>query len=570
MLTTLLVSVLSAGGRAQPVAPANGSTNTPAEEELCRIAQQMQAGIYERIINFGYIPSPERYEPTQRLTAHNEFTLLFLRFDGFEPVLDGTAYVGRVFMSERYLERDYNRKYTSRASYQTDNDGFFMACKLYFDERTLEHRLNIYPDYLLNICRSSKRPFKGMHFNQKDCRNAAQHWASLKYVVALNDKHYDKFSDENDLADVWAFLKNVPETANICTTHLESVSRVATDAGVDTDESDTPAITKLQENMIREINLRKQIKYFRVDLDRDAANIAASLTLRFTKYALSEDLLDNTTYTYTFVPDDSLIDAQLAERGRKGVFISRNPLYQSLLSSSEPDDNFIPGVALSAGITLEFGINDNLNSSVPDNKAQPQTTAVLKGNLVATNRIQQQQDSTQFNQLASKQQQRQRQLDDLQKKPQPANNDRQQTTDNVRQQVEQQKQQQQLQRIQQQQIMPNDLPNRIRISSVSTSDTSWVYAGRWRYNEMKVRRTVDTLKQKDTYRLPANQFLRDTIPILADANLWKKGNIKFGVANGVARKGDSFIVIDTRWRDLEPRGVYQYLWLKVTPKPKKD
>ena len=336
-----------------------GAENTKAEDELCRIAHQMEAGVYERIINFGYIPS-KTYQRDERLTAHNEFTLLFLRFAGFEPDSGGTAYIGRVFMSERYLEKDYNRKYTSRAAYQTDKDGFFVACKLYFDERTLEYRLNIYPDHLLNICRKSANPFKGMHFNQKACTGAAQHWASLKCVLSIDDRHYDQFSDENDSLAVHSFLGAIPARANICKTYLASVAASIADS------LPIVKITQLQKNMLREINLRKQIKCFRVEIDKSAApHIAPSLTLRFTKYALSDDLLDNTTYSYTFIPYEKLSNTQLAERGQPGVFMSRNPVYRSLILSAMPDDNFIPGISIPLNSTLVFGRDYKLDSSAP-------------------------------------------------------------------------------------------------------------------------------------------------------------------------------------------------------------
>jgi hypothetical protein len=547
-LTALIVTMLMTSGIAQtdnPIVAAN----------LNRIAQRMSTGIYERIINLGYIPSPERYKRSDQLIAHTEFTMLFLRFYDFEPVLDGTAYVGKVFMSERYLEKDYNRKYTSRAYYETDQDGFFMACKLYFDERTLEYSINIYPDYLLNICRKSGNPFKGMHFNKIECKTAAQHWESLRYVASLGDKHYDQFSDENDAADIHRFLDSAPSPCNVYRSYLTPPQPLTATLAEEESELPVSKITKMQKNMLREINLRKQIKCFRIAFNDDPAQpveMASALTLRFTKYALSEDLLDNATYTYTFIPGDKLIDEQLAKRGRNGVFESRNPLYQSLISSSVPDDNFIPGIAISKGISLEFGPDDNLDTSSPD-KSQS-ATSVLKNNVEATSKVQQKQDSTRLDQLQSKGEQYRQQLERLEQASQGDGKNK--AIEQVQQQ--QQQQQQEVQKLQQQQPASNQPYNQIRISSASTSDTSWVYAGR----QPVVGKGVEIPKKGAVYRMPANQHLRDTIPVRATTTLWKKGNVKFWVRKGVAEKG-SVWQIDTVAPILQGR--YQYLWLRVAP-----
>jgi hypothetical protein len=550
---------------AAPVSGIAQSDNPKIAADLALISRQMEAGIYERIINLGYIPSPKQYKQSEPLIAHNEFTLLFLRFSGFESVLSGTAYVGRVFMSERYVEKDYNRKYRNRAAYETDKDGFFMACKLYFDERTLEYRLNIYPDHLLNICRGSgnSSPFKGMHFNKAECTGTTQHWASLKYVVALTDKHYDNFSDENDIADIRRFLNSVPSSANLYHNYLHS----ARPALAETDDEDelspsTADLTQRQKNMLREINLRKQIKYFRVDPDPDkgAAQLAASLTLRFTKYALSEDLLDNTTYTYTFIPRDSLIDSQLAHRGRERVFVSRNPLYRSIMSSPVPDDKYIPGIELPKSIALDFEANSILNSSTPD-KTQPAPPAQNQY-IEAINKVQQRQDSAQLSQLERKQEQSVKQIQVLKEQPNTARLQELERQQQRQQQEVQQRQQQQ----QQQQMVSGSTVAPIRVSSPGTSDTSWVYGGRIL---LTGKRSTLPLIGKP-YQMPANQFLRDTIPELARPNLYKKGKVKFGVDKGVARKGSSWLVAKDTLLNAEPTDNYQYRWLQIRPAPKRD
>ena len=315
---------------------------------LAQIVARMEKGVYERVLNLGYIPSPANYNRTDTVDAHVEFTLLFFRFYGFERVDNEEAYIGKVFMSERYLEKHYNRVYTSRAAYETDKDGKFMACKIYFDERSLEYRVNIYPDHLLNICQHNCAPVKGMHFNRDACTTTEQHWQSLRYVLSMADKHFDDFSKPDHSGAINLFLNPANQLVNIDRNYL-------TDSECSADVDLFKPKGKAKRNTLLRINLHKQIKLFRLgSIDDSLQNVGKTLTLKFTKYALSEDLIEGPEYTCAFINLDSLHDDRLAARGQYGEFVSRNPLYRSLIVSNEPNDLFISGLDLTPRLQFSY------------------------------------------------------------------------------------------------------------------------------------------------------------------------------------------------------------------------
>jgi hypothetical protein len=184
-------------------------------DKLEKLANQMmEGGVYERIVNFGYVPSPNKFI-RKSISAHNEFTMWIMRFDQMKLDTSSNTYIGRVFMGERYLEMYYNKKYRGIEEYKNDKDGFFMTCKLFYEPRTGEIRVNIYPDYVTNICTTATDPLKGMHYNTEKCKSTAQHWASLRYLAAIEDEHYDDFSKTNDSVNVFHFLKYAGPAVNL-------------------------------------------------------------------------------------------------------------------------------------------------------------------------------------------------------------------------------------------------------------------------------------------------------------------------------------------------------------------
>ncbi|TAE31838.1 MAG: hypothetical protein EAZ91_06920 [Cytophagales bacterium] len=488
---------------------------TQIDLDLDSIARQMQEGVYERLITLGYMPSPDRYRGPEDFKTHLEYTFLFLRFYGFEKVFDrrstSGAYVGKVFMSERYLERDYNKKYTSRETYRTDIDGFFYACKLYYDERVAEYRLSIYPDHLLNICRAKADPFKASHFNKRECKSMDEHWHSLKHVIALPDRHYDHFIDDNDTLEIQTFLRPADTTVNI---HREYLTQIKQALPPDDPENALPPPTKLSvkaENMLREINLKKQIKNFRID--KNPTHLANQLTAKFTKYPLSEDMIEGNEYQLSFIPYTALIDTYLKDRGAPYVFMTRNPAYRVLTSSNAPDDSYSPGLYVPSTFTIVYAVD----SLLP--KQSPQLAYSEKMII---------EENSQLNKVHQKQQQ--------QKQPQQQQQQQQQTNDKIR----------------------------VNEPTDPATSTYWIYAGR---SDDQPDRKYASLIGKQ-YVVPTDTYLRDAVPVLADAakNLWGKGNINFTIDKGRALRDEKFTVLDTA---VILNNGYRYVWLQIQkPQPK--
>jgi hypothetical protein len=468
-----------------------------AEANLDTIARQMQQRIYERVINLGYIPSPKNYNKTE-IIAHNELTMVVLRFSNFEPTADRSAYIGRVFMSERYLERDYNHKYSNRRVYKEDNDGFFYACKLYFDERSLEYRLNIYPDHLLQICRGSAKPFKGMHFNKKPCTSSEQHWESLKHVLALPDKHYDAYTASDDTLSIRNFLTPDNPIVNIETEYLSKPAQ--------TSESDTINFTPTlsQRYPLREINFRKHIKCFRVGfVDDPLLKIGETLCLKFTKYPLSEDMLEGNEYVYQQIPETQLDDTTLKLRSQPGQFVSRNPLYRSLIMSPVPDDNVVPGFEFTPTLALFYWDNTPVKKPA---LAPGKTTYAAK-----------EQDSK---------------LAELQQKQQPA--------------------------------LANQASAKglLAISSVKKDSIHWLYAGRFT-GTIPPQLAPDNDFVVPTIQYLRDTFpVRDP-----DTRLWLKGAIKFQAENGGYTQQNERWTIRERYLIADDNYNFVYVWVKATKNP---
>ncbi|RRB04437.1 hypothetical protein [Larkinella rosea] len=462
---------------------------------LGQITQQMQRGIYERIINLGYLPSPPKFTRGFTPQAHNEFTFVYLRFSDFEPTSDQRAYIGKLFMSERYLESHYNKRYTHHKVYENDKDGFFMMCKLYFDERTLEYRLNVYPDYVLNICRGD------MHANKQRCTSTEQHWKSLKYVAQLPDRYFDDFSQRDNTDSTKAFLTTTDSQLNI--RHME-VSGAASIHPDSVRYKPSPTAR----NLLRTINLSKQIKAFKVGfLEDEMTSIGKTLTLKWTKYPLSEDLIEGAEYSYNFIATDSMNDTELAQRGQHGFFVSRNPLYRSLITSNEPNDQFVHGIDLSKDLILAYRKGNTYQ----------RTQKLLKPTDPSPNTIAQQDSNLKYVQ---------------------------QKTDSAKAAV-----------------VPLNIDDRILISSNTSRSSFWIYGGR----DVATERIPG---EGSKLKLQEPQYLRDTLPILADSikRIWLKGKISFRKNDCLIEPGDE----KTGWRVdaihfvKDPFSTSRYLWIRVS------
>jgi hypothetical protein len=411
-------------------------------------------------------------------------------------------------MSERYLEQQYNRSYRSVEAYKSDSDGFFMVCKLYFDERSLEYRLNVYPDYVLNICRSKGNPFNGMHFNRVPCTTMPQHWASLKYLASLPDKHYEMFSNEDDTVSIRNFLNPTDHAVNIARDYLTLLaSRNHTDSIPILDYK--PTIR--QRNLRRELNILKQIKFFSLgSADDTLPKLASSITLKSTKYPLSEDLLEGTEYSYKFISYDQLSRTPLAKRATRELFISRNPLYRSIIISDMPDDVYSPIMSIDSLLELSY---QDIHKASTINKNHA---------LELTHR----EDS-----IVSK---RQRDIDEELSKNRP------------------QQQNQELKN----RFDPGTDESEIIISSKDVSDTSWVYAGRFKSLKVPVKFAKDSI-----YQPQGKQFIRESLPERqASTGNYIRGRVKFKVNKGITDAEEHWTI-----KDVAPigHGNYQYVWLKV-------
>ena len=300
---------------------------------LDSIVKRLQSGIYERTLNLGYISSTTKFSQKNVPVPHNEFTMMIFRFYDFSYDNALNSYIGKVFMGERYLESQYNKKYNSVAEYTNDKDGFFMACKLFYHEHSMEYRLHVYPDYVLNICDKFHNPFMGTHFNTHICTNTETHWQSIRYLAALDDQSYNAISEENDSTQVSQFFK------------LAIRQKINIDTGFVNQKTHFSHLNHKQKNVLREINLHKHIKCFMVGGFFDVpANLAKSLKLRYTKYSLSDDILENAEYDFHFLELTPSLDASLKLRGTNKIFVTRNPLYRSLAVSFEPDETYIPTI----------------------------------------------------------------------------------------------------------------------------------------------------------------------------------------------------------------------------------
>lgn len=484
---------------------------------LDSIVKRLQSGIYERTLNLGYIASTPKLSRKNVPVPHNEFTMMIFRFYDFSYDTTSNSYIGKVFMGERYLESQYNKKYNSVAAYTNDKDGFFMACKLFYHEHSMEYRLHVYPDYILNICNTSHDPFMGTHFNTHICKNTETHWQSIRYLAALNDQSYNAISEENDSTQVSRFFKQaIRQKINIDTTFIDPKTYFS-------------GLSKKQKNILREINLHKHIKCFMVGGFFDlAANLAKSLKLRSTKYSLSDDILENAEYDFHFLELTPGLNAFLKLRGTNKIFITRNPLYRSLVVSFEPDETYIPEIPkLDVFTFYDQGLTTIIPYKSAKNNDAETGTDINRKKEEEVIRKQQQENKGTFSQ------ERPLLTNSLQKKdilsvsiPLSSVSSFQTVLDSLEK-------------------------NFITIVSADDSPQSWIY---WPSSE----------KIKDTVTLQKDLYLRANHPKqLENVAGWLRGSIK-----GVARQNETYKV------DRDSKFVTgKHTWLKVekidTPEAKK-
>lgn len=332
ILFTLMLSILSFSVFSQ-------------KNRLDSIKNVLENGIYERQINFGYVSSPNNFDKNFEYPSHNELTFMFYRFDFFEDSSVNNffedGYMGKVFISERYLESDYLLDtYKNCNDFKNDKDGFFMFFKLYYNEQNRDFRINVYPEYVYNICR------KDMHWNTKVCKDIKEHEQTVIELIKLNDKYYKNFFEKNDNTTIKSFVDTLNKYNN------DSLKKY--------NIAIPSKYTKIKKNLdfIRIVNFKKQIKCFVVNtLDESSENLGKTLQLAFTKYSYSEDLLENSTYKLNNLECEKIfakINTIKDKQKENGVTVTRNVLYRSLAVSPEPDDFFIENITSQPNLIRVF------------------------------------------------------------------------------------------------------------------------------------------------------------------------------------------------------------------------
>lgn len=295
------------------------------KSKLDKLKKVLSENIYERQLNLGYVSSPDKFDKNFAFPSTTRLNFLFYRFDFFaeDSTLDifENGYLGKVFVSERYLEEDYLLKtYKSSDDFKNDMNGFFYFFKLYYNEENRDFRINIYPEYVYNICS------KKMHWNNKTCNNLNQHREIINRLISLNDKYYKNFFEQNAQTTIEQFIRKFDGEKNV----------------------QIPAVytNKIEKrDFMRVVNFKNQIKCFMVNTldDFDKNNNCKELRLLFTKYSYSDDLLENTSYTLIKSDYESVfvkIDSIKKVLRTNDLAVSRNVLYRSLAISPEPDDFF--------------------------------------------------------------------------------------------------------------------------------------------------------------------------------------------------------------------------------------
>lgn len=238
------------------------------DAKMSDIKKELQNGVFMRTMNLQFVNSidakmlKKNYKQKIQLKPRDVPTYNFLRFSAFEYDVAHDAYVGKVFLSNRYLFWEFRKKYPNQDSLLQDKDGYFMMCKLYKYKK--EFKLNIYPELVTNIYKKnfcSKKERAALGIDTLKMTNAKEYFEALKRVTLIKD---------NEASDFIAQPQNLSKN-NV----LE---------------------TPFKEMGLR-INFKKQIKIFKIKLNEQKQITA--LDLQYNKYAFSDDLIE-TNYSFEF------------------------------------------------------------------------------------------------------------------------------------------------------------------------------------------------------------------------------------------------------------------------------
>lgn len=291
-------------------------------------------GIFQRKIDTQEIDPITTFDRSASFFPYSNLHYVHLRFD-FDSLdvesSDTLSRIGKVFMSERYRESDYYDTFKKGKDYKKDVDGFFYYFKLYYDTESQEFRLNIYPDYVVNICR------KGMHMNDRECNNKKVHEKSIVTLIQFDDYHSDDFIADNFKTAI-PFRKHRLKSIRkefIIENGSTNFRTFYNSQDVEYVESDDLYTTSLKMNGLQQLaNFEKTIKVFRVN-DKDTTNI--KLELINSKNSGTEDFNNDINYYYEYSKYENLPTIL----GHTNY--TQNQKFLALNYSLRPDDIYIPG-----------------------------------------------------------------------------------------------------------------------------------------------------------------------------------------------------------------------------------
>lgn len=345
------------------------NTKSDIEKRLKKIATALTDpnSTYLRAINTSESAQNFAYSgrATQMPFELKHYVYLKFFLDSSDVNNDGTAIVGKVFMSERYRESYFWEKLEKEPDFiSEDTDGFYYYCKLYYNTYNGSYRLNIYPNYVHNICK------KYMHFNKKKCQegdlrthdntirlllNNVPDYAPEHFIVSnlltsierreINLRQFHVLSDDTDnnqLYNLLLFKKGLSkeEKTKLSKEELEKVDRADIRRtyrdSVKTRGMPIPLRLNMRKNTFFTIlNYSNYIKVFEIDSSKNGS--LNSLNLILSKNENNEDFNDKVKYRFEKRQTTLAKISPLTFMNTR--FVEENN-YINLNRSLKPDDQF--------------------------------------------------------------------------------------------------------------------------------------------------------------------------------------------------------------------------------------
>ncbi len=303
-------------------------TKINGQSEIKVIKSSLENGISVRNMIMETVHSTENNKDKSFYLPENKISCNYMRFYEFEPLKNESGYVGKVFMSERYEDEVFAKKFERLENFKSNKNGYYMICKIFISDGF--YKINIYPNFELNVC--NKKEHK-IHKNAK---------LGGKYVLQdglfCNDKSY-----QNDT--------KTPEQR-----HYNKFEELVTLRDYESEDF----WNRGNELYKKEINYAKMIKCFRINTitTNDSISILG-FELEYTKNAKSNDKSYLTKYSYDYRPYEVI-----ASLGTYFSFIghykSQNKIPTPIDESkdAEPLKYFINKGGLYYRKSLDFGVYD--------------------------------------------------------------------------------------------------------------------------------------------------------------------------------------------------------------------